>query len=446
MTKPRMLSATIVLSLVWVPTLVFAQQQQQQQQTQVMNLQQINVSAQIRQQQQQIQQQQQQLQQQRVQQQLQNQQATQQQRQSQGRQGQGGTRNNSGPVATPFTVKINNKQYPISQDGRERLIAFLDHYKSYVAGARIAAAAAVIYHLFGIMGGFDIKKPEDVESLMFDLKETLVVFSAPGIVADAFRALAMSYCDSEFLTAVSKGQDRDAAFWRQLRDIFANPERYENGGIKYDFNEKNIKLRGPAGERYRNTVIFNDQFTRLDQAQLALLSNILWSDPRARDFIIQADYIFSLRPSGKPLDPMSLRDQLLLNQAMFRLHPSWKRMINQSLEVNSQYPGLTHQFWRRLKKYLVEEEAWQSGEYQAARHDPVEDELGFEDDMPYQSSPVALGLYPPDLLPNSAQNPSYTFNWPGSGQNSTVPPSQGPPQQGPSLQWGVYNFYFPRRQ
>lgn len=350
-------------------------------------------------------QQQQQLQQQQQQQQQQQWQAQQQQHALQGKPQLGKA---VAPAAKPATgtrplaivpVKINGKTFKVSKAARDRLKQWLHNNMPPAKAGENVSLIAAIFSLLGFvtLDSNDLKKAWGVAEAINDIKDSdvdEVVFqlSAVNIWTRAIRAQMAGMLEYEIYDAAVNNQREEMRMWQRLRDVIANPERYQNGAIKIEGNNnssKSIRVRNPAGERLRDNVAWTN-LGWLDQQQLIAFTNTLWFFAVSRDFIASADFLPYLNPANGKLTEISKRDRALLNEAILHLPKQVRIALQAPLSTNRVHSGLNYEMWTDLHNSL-DEQIWRSDIDALLGADP--DELGFTDDDPAQSDLIS-GEYP----------------------------------------------------
>ena len=325
-------------------------------------------------------------------------------------------------IERKVSVTVNGMNFSVSKNTELRLAQFLNEYNATSTVGGFVAAIASIFSIFEL---FNIDQSFPAVDAIFKLSsfnadEVVTRLSIPSDWNRALRSQAASYCEQEMVTALSNRKFNDARMWLRIRDIISNPERYQNGGIKYDRQNNKLLMRSYPAEAYRNIAGFQESFTNLDINQLGMLTNYLMLFPQSRDYIIYADFIFALGELQNKFEKLTTRDKLYLNKALLSLPASAKSYLNNAFLVNAGNQSLTSKFWFELRKYLYQEK-WNNG----YALDSQSDELGFEmDELPKQSD-IVWGNYPTSLIfnknlppqwimPISNRNNIYTFYYPGN--------------------------------
>ncbi|MEY3499225.1 MAG: hypothetical protein RL308_894 [Bacteroidota bacterium] len=298
---------------------------------------------------------------------------------------------NAGPIERKTTVVINGEEFTVSRDTEKRLTDFINTYKTNGNVGEFVATVASVFSAFGL---FDLTSSIPTADAVLKLatfgsEEVLTRLSAPSIWNRAWRGQAASFCESEWFTALNQGKTKDAQMWLRLRDIIANPERYKNGGMKYNHQEKKLMLRSYPAEAYRNIAGFDIELTDMDINQLGFLTNYLMYFPQSRDYIIYADYIYDLGKPKNKFKKITARDKMFLNLALLGLNQASKNFLENAFITNSINPNQSYRFWSALKTYLYVDK-WDNG----GAPDSEIDFLGFPKyELPYNSDLVS-GQYP----------------------------------------------------
>lgn len=309
------------------------------------------------------------------------------------RTGRSGSNRNSQTTSSERKAKvtINGETFNVSTDTEKRLSDFINTYKTNGNVGSFVSAVASIFSLFDL---FNLENSYPTIDAVFKLssfnsEEVLTRLSAPSIWNRAWRAQAASYCESEMFTALFKGKNKDAQMWLRIRDIIANPERYKDGGIKYNHQEKKLMFRSYPSEAYRSIAGFELELTDMDINQLGYLTSYLMYFPQARDYLIYADYIYDLKKPKTAFKQISARDKMILNYALLGLHQNAKIYLDNAFSTNSIHPHQTYRFWSTLKQYL-HQDTWNNGRVP----DTDTDQLGFYNNEPFNNSDLVTGQYP----------------------------------------------------
>lgn len=336
--------------------------------------------------------------------------------------GKPGGKTPSTPVSRKATIQINGQTFTISADAESRVKDFFRNYKDQTQVGGFVAAIASIFTLFDLFNINSEFPAIDVifKTATFDANEVVLKLSAVNVWNRAMRAQAAGIIESEMALALARGQTQEAKMWRMLRDIIANPERYQNGGIKWDAKEKKLMLRSLPAEAYRSVAGFTETLTPADISQLGALTNTLTYYAASRDFIIYADYIYELHLPYARFQKITMHDRMLLNKALLVLPPGVKNYLDGAMLHNAGNPSMTYALWSKLRKFLANEE-WNMGRVP----DVSIDALGFtNDDLPQQSD-LVLGQYPAPARINTQipaawavpqnQQLAYRFFWQSQG-------------------------------
>lgn len=293
----------------------------------------------------------------------------------------------SSPKSEQTLVSFNGETFIVSEESKARLVDFLESYRTSEKVGGFFAAVASIFSLFGLFN-LDSAVP-NVDAMFriqsFNAEEVLVILSAPNTWNLALRAQAAAYCEQEMGSALFQKREKDAQMWLRLRDIFANPERYRNGGLQIKDNK--LMLRSFPAEAYRSIAGFSAPLTAADQQELGVLTNYLLLSPETRDYIIYADYIYGL--ARNEALQLSMRDDMYLNLALLRLDQGiWSR-LDKVFRANSLAPQHSYEFWAKLQIFL-RKRAWNYGLAVDSEVDP----LGFATDELPNPSDLVTGKYP----------------------------------------------------
>lgn len=342
------------------------------------------------------------------------------------RSGRIGNRGNALPARPTITVKIGQAAFNVSPEANRRLAEIIELRQTNGMVGSIVAAVASAYSLFSVMdvdprtawgAAESIYNPA---STAFDPDELATQLAAPGIWNRFVRSQTVAMIELEILEAAQKNRRDEMKMWQLFRDIIANPERYQNGGIKYDRQTRSIQTRNPAAESYRAER--GSDVVDADRLGFIELTNELMTAASARDYLMQSDYIWHLNPGNGPLTSISRRDLLLMNAAMQSLSPQAKQYLDQRLYQTAIRAGTTYSFWQRLRSFLQNSYAWQ--EHPGSAGDtPMPDELGFSEDMP-SNSDIVYGEYP---------KVQQAFTYPSGFVR--VPQGQAPPPGTYSFRW-----------
>ena len=324
-----------------------------------------------------------------------------------------GTRGHPGsrvaaPAVRKVSVTLNGQTFHVSKEAEATLSDFLKTHQNHGNAGSIVAAIGSVFSLFGLLSLDNTVPAYDAALKLdtFDSKEVIVRLTAPGIWARFMRSRAAEICDTEYLRALTSNRVGDAKMWAHLRDVFANPERYKDGGLKYNRSPQSVELRKLPGESGREFDGFRYGLTGHDRVALSSLASFLFGNVASRDFLMQADFMFALHPTNVSMKPLSHLDRYLLNRALLATEESLKQPLERYFDTLSRHPTLTHSFWITLKKF-VRNEAWDEDHLVLA---------GTSDDRPEQSD-LITGDYPavhlrPAPLPGTTGGP-WTFEWRG---------------------------------
>jgi len=304
------------------------------------------------------------------------------------------------PTARKSTVEINGQKFLVSADAEKRISTFLNSYKGHSQVGQIVAAIASFFSLADIFSNLDKDFPlldASYRSATFNADEVILKLSTVSAYNRALRAQAVEIVEGEMGTAILKGQTNEAKMWALLRDILANPERYQNGGIKWDPKGKSLINRAPVASAYRSIAGFDSQLSAADIQQLGRLTNILMYYASSRDFIVNADYIYDLKKDPTTFPKITLRDRMILNKALLTMPDDMKIYLSNAMQFNASQSAMNYNFWSKLKSFLYSD-GWNT--YIAV--DSNLDSLGFPQDEEIYASDLVTGEYPQlPLIPQS---------------------------------------------
>ncbi|MFC3157112.1 hypothetical protein SAMN05443633_11287 [Chryseobacterium arachidis] len=307
-------------------------------------------------------------------------------------------------------VSINGEEFLVSADAEKRVAEFIDHYKTNGTVGKYVAAVASIFSLFDL---FTLEKGFSNLDARFKLstfssEEVLLSLSAPDRWNRSWRAQAVGLIEENLINSI-KNKDQEHKMWLRIRDIIANPERYKEGGMKYNHSEKKLMFRSYPAEAYRSIAGFDFDLTEFDLNQLGLLTDYLMYFPQSRDYLIYADYIYNFGNKKSDFNRLSARDKMLLNYALLNLNKESKNYLGNAFSKNSSHKDLTSKFWSTLSKFLYSE-SWSNG----MATDSEIDDLGFFTDEPFSKSDLVTGQYPTMNLLQTNIPISWNFT-PGTG-------------------------------
>jgi hypothetical protein len=312
--------------------------------------------------------------------------------------GNGGNRGNGGKTTSrPSTttterqsvITVNGKTFTISAQTEASIYDFLAQHRNVSNLGSIVTTISAFFSMFDLFK-INASTPElSAYSQMNDAlaKELILKLSAPGIWNRMVRAKAAEFCEEMQRTAIITGKRADAEVWTRLRDVMANPERYKDGGIKFDKINNKIILRSLPAMEFRDLPGFDFDVKPVDKSNLITLYNYLMQYTKSRDYIFYVDYMINFtNPYSYTLNE---RDKLFLNYALLTLSDNNKKYLRNMFIQNCQDGNQTFQLWNSLREFLYEEKwrSWKVG-------DNNMDELGFyTDDLPEQSD-IVTGEYP----------------------------------------------------
>ncbi len=289
-------------------------------------------------------------------------------------------------------ISINGETFVVSKEGEKNITEFIQTYSVNENVGGFVAVIAAIYSLFDVFtldNNIPVEISVKIKLNTLDTKELITKLSSPNIWNRAVRTRAIENCESEETNAIANGKWREAEMWIKIRDIFANPERYKEGGIKYNEKEKKLEVRSLPATAYRSISGFDLELTALDKTNLLLLYDYLMGVPSSRDFIFYADFILQLKNINTINPHLTARDKIYLNYALLSLSSQNKNFLASLFHNNSIHKNQNYELWNTLKIYLYEDK-WNSGRVP----DTSIDSLGFwNDDLPVQSD-IVTGEFP----------------------------------------------------
>lgn len=285
------------------------------------------------------------------------------------------------------TVTIGGETFSVSPTASANLLGFLNEYQQYKDVSSLVGAMATLFSILGLVS-IDAQAPLHDAVLKISAgtgDDIAVQLAVLGTLNEALRAKAVNECLRQMAAAAMKpGGTQEAKMWRSMRDVIANPERYKNGGIKFDKNG-GVQLRALPVQKFNATP--GAKLNNSDIVALGMLTNSLLQKGAAADYLSQADYFLTMKTTDDEF-PLTLRDEYYLNIALFALPSADKAAARNFIVARQWAPGTSLQFWKMLEKFTVDGDAY-SERTGGMSVDSWTDPLGFEDDYPNNSDLVA---------------------------------------------------------
>jgi hypothetical protein len=263
--------------------------------------------------------------------------------------------------AGAVSVEIGGETFRVSPATKRDLEAFIAMHNDPVL-----VGFGNLLSLFGLTTPSITLAAIDIEGMVTSLEQ-------PSVLTDAWRAKAIDYIN-EMIDADNAARS-ERQMWQRLKDVIRNPERYREG-IRVT-PEGKVMLRTAPGERFRG-VAGDFATTEFDRRELSRLAEAMWSDRRAMDYLGLTDLALGdFTPRDGDLT-LSVRDQLLINEALIRMPGPAKRQLAGAFRWNAGHPLANRALWLKLTRYLYRRE-W-AGDRVILTSDP--DEFGLQDDLP----------------------------------------------------------------
>lgn len=309
--------------------------------------------------------------------------------------GNAGDRNRAGgrssvPAEKTTTVTVGDQDFTVSVAASAELTDFINEYRQVSAAGQTVSAFAGLFTLFNLFqmepAPSIIAAVHNPVSAAFDADEIALSLSAVSTWNTAMRVKAVNFLKFKMLDAARKpGARAEFQMWKALRNIIEFPERYENGGIRRD-PAGAIALRGETGADLAQ--IPGSQVFAPDQVELGLLTEAMMSRGEPHAWVWQADYWYYLWPHNGGVGGLTMRDEMLINQALYLASPQNKPNLRARFRALRNTVGHSPMLWSRFIRYIDNPDAWREHIY--VWPDQSEDSLGFPVDEPYMTRLVYL--------------------------------------------------------
>lgn len=265
---------------------------------------------------------------------------------------------------------------------RTEVVSLLSEYEKDNVLSVAAGGIAAIFSIYGL-AEINASLPRISGTLKGlsnpdgGVSEAIIALSATDNLSRLARGKAARALDALMLKAATqKGGSNDFKVLRQIRGILLNPQRYKDGGIKYDKPARKLILRSDPGERFRG--IAGATIGPADLQGLQNMTNSLLNLPGPASFLLQADYILALSPDNAPPTSISLRDLMIINEALLSLNGAAKSQVSVMAKNAGNAPGRNKWLWDEISLYPFGI-AWNTNAtyFNSPQY---EDPLGFPDD------------------------------------------------------------------
>jgi hypothetical protein len=295
----------------------------------------------------------------------------------------GGGRTATTPALKTTVVYVGGQEYRVSMGANADLAAFISEYRQVNGIGQLVSAFAGLFALFNTVN-IDSSNPiaeavYNPSMTAFSPDELVLTLSATSVWQKAMRTKAVNFLRLKMLDAASKpGGQSEFKMWKALREIIEFPERYQEGGLR----------RGPAGAVWMRAStgagiarVAGSPVWGQDQAPLANLTSQMLSYPEAHAWVWQADYWYHLFPGNGGVGALSMRDEMLINQALYAAGPNTKRSLAFHFNQLRNTMGHSPLLWSRMGDYLYDPKAWQDNVFGPIPYQ--DDPNGFDDELPY---------------------------------------------------------------